>query len=203
MLCVKPIDLKKLIEKLKHFIQKNNIIVSFVAGVMISTLKKFFNSNLSVVRIMPNLSIKYGESVTAIYSNDFAIKEKNNFKKKFSFFGSLVWLNKEQINFFTAFFGGGPAYICFFMLCLQKILEKKINTKTSKILMHELLNGTVNFLNKENIGFDELIKKVASKGGTTENALKNFSKGKEFESIITLAINEAVTKSKKLSKSHT
>ena len=39
-------------------------------------------------------------------------KKINNF---FTFFGSFVWLkNEEEIDFFTAFFGGGPAYISYF-----------------------------------------------------------------------------------------
>ena len=131
MICVKPKDLEDLIEHLSQFIQKNNVIVSFAAGVKTSSLRDFFKSKLSFVRLMPNLSIKYGESITAVYSDNFSEKEKHNLKKNFSFFGSFVWLNREEeIDFYTAFFGGGPAYICYFLDCLQKILyKKKINKK--------------------------------------------------------------------------
>ena len=52
---------------------------------------------------MPNLSIKYGESVTAVYSVNLSDKERRNLNF-FSFFGTLVWLKKEEeIDFFTAF----------------------------------------------------------------------------------------------------
>ena len=54
---------------------------------------------LSIVRFMPNLSIKYGESITAVYSDNLSAKEKKNIEK-FSFFGTLIWLKKEEeINF--------------------------------------------------------------------------------------------------------
>ena len=34
-----------------------------------------------------------------------------------------MWLDKEdEMNFFTAFFGGGPAYICYFIKILDEIL---------------------------------------------------------------------------------
>ena len=57
---------------------------------------------------MPNLSIKYGESITAVYSSNFSQEEKKKLISIFSFFGSFVWLkNEEEIDFFTAFFGGG------------------------------------------------------------------------------------------------
>ena len=85
MICVKPKDLEDLIEHLSQFIQKNNVIVSFAAGVKTSSLRDFFKSKLSFVRLMPNLSIKYGESITAVYSDNFSEKEKHNLKKIFLF----------------------------------------------------------------------------------------------------------------------
>ena len=76
ILCVKPLDLEKLSKQLNQFTQNNNVIVSCVAGVTTLSLKNFFNSKLSIVRIMPNLSIKYGQSVTAVYSTNFSEKQK-------------------------------------------------------------------------------------------------------------------------------
>ena len=51
---------------------------------------------------MPNLSIKYGESITAVYSDNFSEKEKHNLKKNFFWFICLV-KNEEEIDFYTAF----------------------------------------------------------------------------------------------------
>tara|TARA_Y100000994_G_C15590879_1_gene400569 strand:- start:248 stop:862 length:615 start_codon:yes stop_codon:yes gene_type:complete len=201
MICVKPKDLQKLIKQLNKYIQKSNIIISFVAGIKTSSLKNFFSSKPLIVRFMPNLSIKYGESVTAVYSENLSVKEKKNLKI-FSFFGILLWLKKEEeIDFFTAFFGGGPAYICYFFQCLQNMLEKKnIKKKVSIELIVTLFNGTINFIEKEKIEFKDLIKRVASKGGTTEKALKYFSQNNRFDSVITTAINKAENRSKELSK---
>ena len=204
ILCVKPLDLEKLSKQLNQFTQNNNVIVSCVAGVTTLSLKKIFNSKLSIVRIMPNLSIKYGQSVTAVYSTNFSEKQKKSLKEFFSFFGSFIWLKKEEeIDFFTAFFGGGPAYVCYFLRCLQKILiRQKINKKISTSLIFNLLNGTINYLEKEKIGFNELISKVASKGGTTEEALKYFSHNQRLESVFVTAINKAEKRSKEISKSY-
>ena len=61
--------------------------------------------------------------------------------------------------------------------------KKKINKQNSLKLIFQLLNGTINFIEKEKIGFSDLIKKVASKGGTTEKALLYFSKNDRLELI--------------------
>ena len=85
MICVKPADLKKLTEKLHHLIKTKNIIISLVAGTKIPTLKKLMSSKLSIVRFMPNLSIKYGESITAVYSDNLSSKGKEKYRKIFVF----------------------------------------------------------------------------------------------------------------------
>ena len=52
----------------------------------------------------------------------------------------------------------------------------------------------------KSLDFSDLIKKVASKGGTTEKALMYFSKNDKLEHIINDAIKKAEKKSKDLSK---
>ena len=202
MICVKPQDIKKLIKQLNEFIKLSNTVISFVAGIKVSSLSKSFHMKLSILRFMPNLSIRYGKSITAVYSSNVLEKEKKKINNFFTFFGSFIWVsNEEEINFFTAFFGGGPAYISYFLKCLQNILkEKKINNQNSLKLIFQLLNGTIDFLEKEKIDFSDLIKKVASKGGTTEKALMYFSKNDKLEHIINDAIKKAEKKSKDLSK---
>ena len=74
---------------------------------------------------------------------------------------------------FTAFFGGGPAYISLILEHLQNILKKKkIKEIDSNILVLELLEKTFElFKKKEKISYLGLIKRVASKGGTTQQGL--------------------------------
>ena len=204
MLCVKPKDLENLTKQLNRFIKSSNTVISFVAGVKVSSLSNSFHPKILILRFMPNLSLKYGQSITAVYSADVLEKEKKKIKTIFNFFGSFIWVkNEEEIDFFTAFFGGGPAYISYFLKCLENILkERKINSQNSLELIFQLLNGTINFLEKEKINFGDLIKKVASKGGTTEKALKYFSKNDKLESIISTAIKKAEKRSKDLSKNY-
>ena len=78
LICVKPIDLEILAKQLHFLVQNNNIIISFVAGLTTFSLKKKISPRLPLVRLMPNLSIKYGESVTAVYSVNLSDKERRN-----------------------------------------------------------------------------------------------------------------------------
>ena len=116
--------------------------------------------------------------------------------------GKVIWLkNEEQMDFFTSFFGGGPAYVSLFIEVLIEILtKKKFDRTTSKKLVFNLIHGTLTLLKTNNFDCNELIDKVASKKGTTEEALKVLNKNKIFYSLIKKAILAAEQKSKKISK---
>ena len=62
-----------------------------------------------------------------------------------------------------------------------------------------LLHGTSKFLELENIDFTEVINKVASKGGTTEEALSFFNNNKKLQSFLEKGISMAERKSRFLS----
>ena len=120
----------------------------------------------------------------------------------FGFFGTMVWLKKEEdIDFFTAFFGGGPAYISLILEHLQNILKKKKITEIdSNILVLELLENTLNYLKKEKISYLGLIKRVDSKGGTTQQGLDFLKKRSQLNLLLSTAIKKAELQSVKMSK---
>ena len=100
MICVKPKDTYNLLNSIKNFLNKSTIIISFVAGIKLKTIKSKLGLNNRVIRFMPNLSIKYGQSITAVYSNNIVAREKVKICNFFRFFGTLVWIKKEEdINF--------------------------------------------------------------------------------------------------------
>ena len=58
----------------------------------------------------------------------------------------------------------------------------------------------LNDIDKENYKFNDLIKKVASKGGTTEEGLKVLSKNNNLSKLFEKAISSAENKSKIISE---
>ena len=117
----------------------------------------------------------------------------------------MIWLNKESdIDFITAFFGGAPAYFFLFLEKLKKILErKKITPSLENILILKLLSATSEYLKINKSSFDKLISKVASKGGTTEEALKFLNAENKFYNLFEQAIDLAKDKSKILGSKYT
>ncbi len=201
LLCIKPQQVLSILRKIGQKNKRKIKIISFVAGLKEKKIRSFFHNEIEVIRIMPNLLLKVQKSTTGVFSQNLSISEKKKIESKFSFFGRLIWLNKEtEIDFFTAFFGGGPAYLSFFLEILSKILIKKgFSKKLSNELVMILANGTLEMLDKS-LNFQTLVKKVASKNGTTEKALNFLKKNNHFSLLISQAISRAEKRSKEIAK---
>ena len=89
--------------------------------------------------------------------------------------------------------------LSFFFQCLFNISKKNgFGPKISKEMILSLMHGTSEFLKIEKSNFSEIISKVASKGGTTEEALKFFEKDSKFINFLEEGIKMAEKKSRSL-----
>ena len=202
MICVKPIDSEKSLNEIKEYCLKKHIIISFVAGLNTEFISKKLGNKCQVVRIMPNIFISTNTSATAIYINNNNRSLKSQIFNEFNHFGILVKIEDEKkMDFFTAMFGGGPAYIFFILDILMKIIKKNgFTDKDSLVLLNSLLEGAIKKLQKGNIDFKSEISEVASRGGTTEEALNVFSQKDRLLNLFNKAISAATNKSIKISK---
>lgn len=204
LLCVKPNQVKDIVPKFNKKTKKK-IFISFVAGMQISSISSFLaNKKQKIIRIMPNIFIKFNKSSSGIFSKNLTSTEKFKFEKLFAFFGYFVWLkNENDFNFFTAMFGGGPAYFLYILNCFNEISKKnKINEKDSINLLLMLLEGATEILRKYPKDFNLFIKKVTSKGGTTEEAMKVLKEKKIIFNKLDMALKSATKKSVSLAKKY-
>ena len=202
--CIKPQDSKKLFYDISKFINKEHILVSLVAGLEIKTIKNCFKKTNNIIRGMPNIFCGVMKSSTAIFSSYKMSKTvKRKIDNLFNLLGANLWLNKEnEINFFTAMFGGGPAYFFYFLNVILRIAKNHgIPKKKAEKLLKNLLAGSLEFTNQNELSFPKLISLVTSKGGTTEEAIKHFEENENFFRLFSQGIEKATLKSRKINKS--
>lgn len=100
----------------------------------------------------------------------------------------------------TAVSGSGPAY-CFLLAekMIEAAYELGMKSETAKQLVYQTFLGSAKMMASGDADPDELITRVASKGGTTEAALKVFRSrglGKIVKEAMTGARKRAVELSK-------
>lgn len=195
-LAVKPQDFFNL--QLKA---PKSLIVSIMAGVKIKTIQQRLNSN-KIVRAMPNMPARLGLGFVVWTSTLAVAKQEKIWLSGFwKVLGDELYVAKETIiDKSTAVTGSGPAYIFYNLQCYIRAAKTLgFSEKVATDMVVSVFNGSLALL-RENNNISELIKQVASKGGTTEAALNKF-KGLSLDKIWLQAVQAAYRRSQDLNKS--
>ncbi len=202
LLAVKPQDLKAVLKELRNSFDCGvNSIISIVAGIPTGYIEKSLDLNASVIRIMPNAPALFGKGVAAVSSGRFAKKDDLLFSENLiKSVGEYVSIDEELQNIATALSGSGPAY--FFLFCKYLIkagIDNGLDAGVAKKLVVGTMIGAGITVEKSGASLDELIKRVASPGGTTEKALEEFARSKMGE-IVERAVGNAKKRAFELQK---
>jgi len=196
ILAVKPQDAEGLLKQISGDIKRQTII-SVMAGVRIKTIEKT-GEGVPVARAMPNMAAFAQEGMTCVAFNG-AVKDKETVKSIFQGVGQVMEVREKMLDAVTALSGSGPAYFFYLAEAMISAGEKMGLDKNVAIrLVEQTLYGAAALLRKEKAVPADLIRKVASKGGTTEAALSVFD-DKGMKAIIEEAILNAEKRSRELS----
>lgn len=206
IIAVKPQDIDMVLDEIGravHIYKKIKIlIISIVAGITVKYIENKIAGQIKVIRAMPNMAASIGEGVTALAGGRFAADRDLRLAKGiFKIFGPTVDIYKEElINAVTAISGSGPAYLFYIFQAIKSAAEDlNLDKDTANKLIYHTIVGSANLLNKNKFDSQALINRVASKGGTTEAALKVF-KERGLAEIINEAIRSAYKRADELSR---
>ena len=200
-LTVKPQILLTVLEELRPNLKENVLIISPVAGVKMEKINRALGGKKKIIRVMPNTPLMYSAGATAIAVDEGVNDEEKAFCEKiFASSGVTAVLPEEQIDAVTGISGSSPA---FFMRFAREIINEGVNQGMSrenaeKLVLGTML-GTAKMMQLSENSVDELIKAVASPGGTTEAGLKTMD-SLDFDATVSKVISAAVNRSKELSK---
>ncbi len=178
VLAVKPQDVALLFKSIKPYIDNQQVFLSIMAGVDISTISAHLGA-VKVIRAMPNLPAQIGKGMTVFTSSaDVTRIELVTVQNLLNATGKTLYVEKEKsIDAATAVSGSGPAYVFYFMkVMIDTAIDMGFNRSEAELLSIQTFAGAVDLYNKFNFSCEEWIGKVASRGGTTEAALLTFDK---------------------------
>ncbi|MEM2128395.1 MAG: pyrroline-5-carboxylate reductase [Candidatus Methanosuratincola sp.] len=205
ILAVKPKDLPPLLqENRRSLVEKSPLIISIVAGIRVERILSFLgNAPLRVVRVMPNIAAAVNEAMSAFYADGSVTKNDVAFVKSLlTGIGKSIRVEKEEdLDTITGISGSGPAYFALMIKILEKVaVEKGLREDVARMLAAQTCRGAAAMVLDGGYSPVDLIKMVASPGGTTEEALR-VMEGKGFSEIVAEAISAAIEKSRTMNKS--
>lgn len=198
ILAVKPQNIARVLKEIAPF-SKGKLIISIAAGIKTKFIEKRIGK-ARVIRIMPNMPAIVGKGVSALVKGRSASKKDLAVARMiFLTLGSLVEVRESLMDAVTAVSGSGPAYYFLFTEALEKAaVELGLNKRLASQLAKATFIGAAEVAKNTDISMRDFIDKVASKGGTTEAALKTFKKT-GFERIVKEALKAARNRSRCLS----
>lgn len=173
VLCVKPQDIKGVLEEVKGNIRSEQVVISIAAGIPIGTIQEILGPKVPVIRVMPNTPALVGEGMSALAGGEaVASHHMEDAVKIFNAVGQTAVVEESMINSVTALSGSGPGYIFRIMECM---MDAGTELGLDKDLVHRLVVqafvGASALARSSEEPVSKLRERVTSPGGTTEAGL--------------------------------
>ena len=203
ILTVKPDSMQEVLNEIKDN-TKNKLIITFAAGLKMSFYEKRTAPEAKIVRAMTNLAIKNQKGMSAYtLSNTCTGQDKNTTEKLLSYLGSYTQAEHEDmLDVITGVSGSGIAYFIKIMDIFQESAEKHGIGKTqAKNIIIETVKGALCLMENTDQTSSQLLDSIASKGGTTEQGLKEL-KERDLEDILISTIEKTIEKCRTIGDEH-
>ncbi|HFA51785.1 MAG TPA: pyrroline-5-carboxylate reductase [Bacteroidetes bacterium] len=186
ILAVKPQDAESLFASMKPVADPQQAFLSIMAGVKMETIAKGLGTP-KIIRAMPNLPAQIGMGMTVFTSTDEVTRiELVMVQNLINTTGKSIYVEDEKLlDAATAISGSGPAYVFFFMKALIEAGRKMgFSESESELLVSQTFKGAIDLFRKDDNSCEQWIKRVASRGGTTEAALVSYSQTSLYQDIM-------------------
>lgn len=150
------------------------LVISIMAGIGIEKIKAALKTD-KVVRTLPNLALKVGESLTIWKAAEEISEDKKVLVKEILMsFGKEMEVDDEsKISSIGVVSGCGPGFIAYFGEQMAGFLVKQgLSTEEAEKVARQTLIGTGEVVKNNNWNLTDMRKKVSSKGGLTEAGVK-------------------------------
>ncbi len=190
VVAVKPFHLEDALTGWNH---GKSLVISVVAGTLVTSISQFLKGYDRIIRAMPNTPALHKKGVTGLYApKGIETKDRSAAESLFSSLGFAFWVEEEEnLDSVTALSGSGPAYFFYVFEILKEMArEYGFDESTAQTVVLETMNGAVHMLGHSGKTAKELREAVTSPGGTTEAALQSMEND-NFRTVFHRAVNAA------------
>jgi pyrroline-5-carboxylate reductase len=148
------------------------LIITIAAGITVETVKTALHG-APVVRVLPNTPMLIGQGVSVICrADDVAAKDFAFVKSMFEASGSVTVIDETEMNRIISVTSSSPAYVFAFIdaIC-QGARAQGLDGEALLTAVCDMVIGSAMLLKQDSLTPAEQIKRVTSKGGTTERAM--------------------------------
>ena len=173
LLAVKPWLVETIAEEFENkFDYKNQIILSIAAGVDFAQLTRFFDTDATIFRMIPNTAIDVMQSVSTIASFNASEEQEKTILTIFAELGKTFLVPEKQLNAYMSLSSCGIAYAFrYIRAACEGGVEMGIYPNLAKEVVIQTLRGAIDLLEANGTHPEVEIDKVTTPGGITIKGL--------------------------------
>jgi len=195
-ICVKPSEFYEVLNEIKTHILVDQHIISIAGAILLSDIQNLIPCKIT--KIIPTVISEVNNGITLICHNSLISEEEaKQFEATLNNFTKIRRTPEEYFGFVTEFTSCGPGL---FAEMLQEFVEagyrysNSIPKEEIVTLVTETVLGTVRLMLENSMDFSEVITRVATKGGITEEGVKVMKAG--FPKIFDEVFEHSMSKRK-------
>lgn len=199
VLAVKPQVLDRVLPGLKGKIAPEAIVLSIMAGVRISTLRRGL-AHESIVRSMPNTPAQVGQGMT-VWTATSAVDARGRMRAQtiLEAMGDALYVDDEKaLDMATGLSGSGPGFVFLIIEAMADAgVQIGLSREQSLRMVLQTIDGSVQLARESGLHPAELRNRVTSPAGTTAAGLFALEQA-GIRGTLTEAIEQAYLRSKEL-----
>ena len=173
-LCIRPVDMKKVLLEIAPSLNPEKHIVSLNGSIKFSQLEQICKEN-KISKVIPSVTAEVNKAQMLVCHNTLVQKkDAEELCTLMKAFGNVIELPENEMGMGSELVSCMPGFIAALFKEIKnaavphtKIEENQI----SKMLVDTLL-GTASLINEKGMTFEQVIERVATKGGITEVGAK-------------------------------
>jgi len=174
-ICVKPLQVRGVLEEVRGVLKEDALLVSLAGCVSLANLRDWAGDQIHCVRIIPSVTAEARAGITLVaWGQDVTPEDKKLVLSLLNVLGTPVETDERDFDLSTDLTSCAPALIAAMMqeFAGAAVRTGTIPTDLAEYLVKETMIGTARILAGGPMKFDDVIRRVATKGGSTEEGVK-------------------------------
>lgn len=173
IICVRPGDIRSVLEDIKKTVSDDSIIISLNGSVSFETLGKIVSHKMA--KVIPSVTAEINRSQTLMCFNKYMTStEKEKIINLFKCMGNVIVLPENELGMGSELVSCMPGFIAsiFDVICSSAKKHTSISEKQIINMVLDTLCATGELMIDKEMSFNDIVNRVATKGGITEEGTK-------------------------------
>lgn len=171
--CVRPVDMKDVLVEIKEYIKEDALLVSLNGSILFEQIEQICDNKIA--KVIPSVTAEVNQSQTLVcYNERVTCEDKEYLTKLLSCMGTVIELPEQEMGMGSELVSCMPGFIAaiFQEICASAKKHTALSeNQITRMVLHTMVGTGTLMIGKE-YSFTDVITRVATKGGITEEGTR-------------------------------